>query len=110
TDGDVGVDAQRSLLHLRVRHAELHDRLPQKLQESLRLLGRANVRRRDDLDQRRAAAIEVDERVRGAADAPGVAADMERLRGVLLEMRTYDPDHMVICAKWDCHSAVYARR
>ena len=92
---DVGVDAQRPLLHLRVRDPELDDRLAQELEEALRLVGRADVRRGHDLDERRAAAVVVDERGIGAADAPGSPADVDGLRRVLLEVRPDDSDHTV---------------
>jgi hypothetical protein len=109
-DRDVGVDAQRALLHLGVRDAELDDRLPQELEHALRLLGGVDVRRGHDLDERRAAAVEVDERVRRPADAPAAAADVERLGRVLLEVRTHDPDHMLLLANRYEHLAIYARR
>ena len=89
---DVRVDAERALLHLGVGDAELDDRLPQELQEALRLLGRADVGRGHDLEQRRAAAVVVDERVLGAADPARLPAHVHRLRRVLLEMGAHDPD------------------
>ena len=91
-DGDVGVAAERALLHLGVRDAELDDGLAEELEEAAGLLGRADVRLGDDLDERRAAAVEVDERVLGARDPPAGAADVDRLRGVLLEVRADDAD------------------
>ena len=48
--------------------------------------------RRDDLDERRAGSVEVDERAVGAGDAPLGAADVDVLRRVLLEVRAHDPD------------------
>ena len=99
THGDVGVDTQRSLLHLRVRDAELDDRLPQELEEALRLLRRMDVGRGHDLDERRPTAVEVDEGVLGAADPPGATADVRRLGRVLLEVRAHDPDHVVAFAR-----------
>ena len=94
-DRDVGVDTQCPLLHLGVRDPELDDRLPQKLQEAAGVLGGVDVGAGDDLDERRAASIEVDERVVGAADPAGAPADMRRLRRILLEMRANDPDLVV---------------
>ena len=88
-------NAQRALLHLRVGDAELDHRLPQQLQEPLRLLGRADVGLGHDLDERRAAAVEVDERAVRAVDPALGAADVDRLRRVLLEVRALDPDHGV---------------
>ncbi len=98
--GDVGVHAERPLLHLRVRDAELDDRLPQELQEALRLLRGVDVRRRDDLDERRPAAVVVDERVVGPADAPGAAADVDVLGRVLLEVRAHDSYCMIAFRQW----------
>ncbi len=94
-DGDVGVDAQRPLLHLRVGDPELDDRLAQELEEPLRLLGGADVRRSHDLDERRAAAVVVDERGLGPADPPRASPDMHDLRCILLEVGAHDPDHAI---------------
>ncbi len=63
---DVDVGAQRALLHLRVGNAELGDRLAEEAEEPHRLVGRAQVGFRDDLEERRTTAVEVDERVVGA--------------------------------------------
>ena len=96
----VGVDAERPLLHLRVGDAELDDRLAQELEEPLRLLRRLDVRRGDDLDERRPAAVVVDERRVGAADPAGAPADVNGLRRVLLEMRSHDSDLAVaVCGR-----------
>ena len=94
-DGDVGIAAKRALLHLRVGDAQLDDGLAQELEETSRLVGRAHVRLRDDLDERRAAAVEVDEGVLGAGDPPAAAPDVDGLGRVLLEVRAHDPDHAV---------------
>ena len=51
---------------------------------------RAQIRLGDDLDQRRAAAVEVDQRGAGAVDPPGLA-DVDHLRRVLLEVGAVDP-------------------
>ena len=95
-DGDVGVDAERALLHLRVRDPELHDRLAQELEEPLRLVRRAQVGSGDDLDERRPAAVEVDQRRVGAADPSRMATDVHRLRSILLEVRSLDSDHTIV--------------
>ena len=68
-DGDVGVAAQRALLHVHVADAELAQRLAQQLQPVARLLGRVDVGLGDDLRQRRAAAVVVDDARVGAVDA-----------------------------------------
>ena len=100
THGDVGVDAQRPLLHLGVRDPELDDGLPEELEEAFRLVGRADVRRGHDLDERRAAAVEVDERRVRAADPAGPPSDVDGLGRVLLEMRSHDPDHTIAVCSW----------
>ena len=91
---------ERSLLHLGVRDAELDDRLPQELEEPLRLVGRANVGSGDDLDERRAAAVVVDERGFRATDASGASADVDDLGSVFLQVRSHDPDHTVAVRSW----------
>ncbi len=98
--GHVGIHAQRPLLHLRVGDAQLDDGLAQQLEEPLRLVRRADVRRRHDLDERRAAAVVVDQRRVGAADPARATADMNRLRCVLLEVSSNDPDHTVAVCSW----------
>ena len=90
--GHVGIAAHRPLLHLRVGDAELDDRLPQELEEALHVVGGMEIGPRDDLDERHAAAVVVDERAAGADDPPSGAADVDRLRGVLLEVDAHDPD------------------
>ncbi len=99
-NGDVGIDAQRPLLHLGVRDPELDDRLAEKLQEPLRLLRGVDVGRRDDLDERCASAVEVDERVVGSSDPPGASTHVHGLRRILLEVRTDDPDHVIAFGGW----------
>ena len=89
--GDVDVEAHRALLELRVGDAELDDRLAQELQEALGDVGGVDLGLGDDLDERRAAAVEVDER-RGRAVDAARRGDVDVLRRVLLEVRAYDPD------------------
>ena len=91
TDGDVDVEAHRALLELRVGEAELDDGLAQELQEPLRVVGRVDVGRGDDLEQRRAAPVEVDERRGRAVDAAG-GGDVDVLGRVLLEVGADDAD------------------
>ena len=55
------------------------------------LLGGADVGAADDLDQRHAGAVVVDERVVGAVDA-AAAADVGGLAGVLLDVGPLDAD------------------
>ena len=57
-----------------------------------RLLAGAHDRPGDDLDERDAGAVVVDQRVVGAVDAAGRAADVQRLAGVLLHVGALDLD------------------
>ena len=59
--------------------------------QSAGLGGAAQVGLGDDLDQRRAAAVEVDQRGAGAVD-PARLADVDHLRRVLLEVGAVDAD------------------
>ena len=86
---DVAVDAQAALLHVDVGDAELAHRLAQQPRPGGRLGGAAQVGLGDDLDQRRAAAVEVDQRGAGAVDAARLA-DVDHLRRVLLEVGAVD--------------------
>ena len=90
-DGDVDVEAHRALLELGVGQAELDDGLAQQLQEALGRLGVVQVGLGHDLDERRAAAVEVDERGGRAVQASGLG-DVDVLRRILLEMRARDAD------------------
>ena len=83
--------AQAALLHVHVGDAELADRLAQQPRPLARLGGAAQVGLGDDLDQRRAAAVEVDQRGAGAVD-PARLADVDQLRRVLLEVGAVDAD------------------
>ena len=58
-------------------------------QELARVRRRAQVRLGHDLDERRAAAVEVDDRRAGAVDAARLA-QVDQLRGILLEVRAVD--------------------
>ena len=101
TNGHVDVEAHRALLELGVRQVELDDGLPQELQEALRGLGVVDVGLADDLDERRPAAVEVDER-RGRTVETSRRCDMDVLRRVLLEMRACDADrHVAVLRRHD---------
>src|SRR3989442_48169 len=80
-----------------------------EVQHSFWRLGRPRVGWRADRAEGRAAGVEAAEGGRGAADPAGLAADVDRLRGVLLEVGANDPYRMVFAAKWYWHLAVYAR-
>ena len=61
-NGEVHVAAQGAFVHLAVAHARVGDHRTKLLQIGHRLLRRADVRLGDDLDQRHAAAVAVDQR------------------------------------------------
>src|SRR6266487_6332273 len=69
-----------------------------------------DVRPRDDLHERRAAAVEVHVRVRSADDAAGGATDVDRLRRVLLEMCADDSDGRVTVGARNYEGSVRAER
>ena len=81
---DVDVGPQRALLHVAVAGAEIAQDLPELPQVLGRLLGAADVGPRDDLHQRDAGAVQVDEGQLGV-DV------VHRLAGVLLEVDALDP-------------------
>ena len=89
---DVGVAAQGALLHVDVAHVQVLQQALELGQEARGLLGRADVGLADDLHQRRAAAVEVDQRVLGSLDAPRRAAGVDELARVLLHVRPGDAD------------------
>ena len=70
--------------------ADRLQRVLQQRQERDRLLGRAHVGLGHDLDQRRTAAVEVDQREVGARDPPARAAGVHQLGRVLLEVGAGD--------------------
>jgi hypothetical protein len=82
----VGVAAEAAFLHVAVADAQPHDQCVQCLRVLRSLDAGAHVRLGDDLEQRRAGAVEVD------AGLPGVVL-VQRLAGVLLEVgaRQVDP-------------------
>ena len=75
-----------------VRDPECEERLAQLLHKEARLLGRAQVGLGDELDQRGAAAVVVDEGLGRAADAALLAAHVHHLCGVLLHVDAEDAD------------------
>jgi hypothetical protein len=81
--GDVRVAAERAFLHVAVADAEPAHQAMDLLHVGDRFLCGAHHRLRDDLDQRRAGAVQVD--AGGAVE--GV---VQRLAGILLEMRAGD--------------------
>ena len=97
-DGDVGVAAQRALLHVHVAHAELAQRHAQQVEPLARLLGGAQVGLGDDLGQRRAAAVVVDDRRVGAVDAARLP-QVHELGRVLLEVDAVQPHVAQLAAR-----------
>ena len=95
-DRRVHVAAQRALLHPHVGDAERAQHVAQLGDVRAGDLGReepgARHRPGDDLDQRDARPVVVDERVLGPLDAAGRAADVQRLAGVLLQVHPLDAD------------------
>ena len=86
--GDVRVAAQAALFHVAVVDAEPDEDLAQPAEELGRVGRRPQVRLGDDLDERHAAAVEVDV---GLAIGVGEAL-VERLAGVLLHVDARDAD------------------
>ena len=90
----VHVAAQRALVHPHVRDPERAQQVAQRRDVGAGHLGRTLPRPgdhlRDDLDQRDAGAVVVEQRVLRAVDPPRRAADVQRLAGVLLHVGALD--------------------
>ena len=80
---DVRVAAERALLHVSVVHPEVDEGEPQRLEVLARILGGAQLRVPDDLDERHARAVEVDVRSVLGVDV---------LARVFLEVDAGEPD------------------
>ena len=80
---DVGVAAQAPLLHLAVGDARVKEDRAQLFHKEPGLFGRAQIRLGDDLDQRDAAPVVVDQAVLGAHD---VVARVDRLARFFLQV------------------------
>ena len=91
TNRHIDVETHRALVELRVGQPELDHRLPQQLEEPLRRLRVTQIGLGDDLDERRAAAVEVDQRRRRTVE-PARRRNVHVLRRILLEVRARDPD------------------
>ena len=89
---DVGVDAHRTLLHLGVGGTDRQQDRPHLVDVLAGLLGRTDVGATDDLDQRHARPVEIDQRVGGTVHTPFATTDMGRLAGVLLHVSALDTD------------------
>ena len=88
---DVGVAAERPLLHPDVAHVERLQRRAELAQVRGGLLGRAHVGFAHALHQRHARAVVVDQRVVGLVD-PARRAAVRRLARVLLHVHARDAD------------------
>ena len=110
----VDVAAQRALLHPHVGDAERADHVAQlghvRPGDLRRPRPGAGDRLGDDLDQRDAGPVVVDQRLGGAVDPAGGAADVQGLAGVLLQVHPLDadPDHLAV--DLDVQPAVDAER
>ena len=87
-DRNVRVAAQRALLHVAVADAGVEQNLLEAREVLEGLLGCADVGLGDDLDQRRAAAVEIDVGARGGV----CKAVVDALAGVLFHVEAGDAD------------------
>ena len=92
--GQVHVAAHRTLVHPDVRDVEGLEQVAQRGHVGTCDLGcavaRADDGSGDDLDERHAGAVVVEQRVARTVDTTGGAADVQRLTGVLLHVRALD--------------------
>ena len=88
----VAVAAHGTLLHGAVRDAQRHKDATELLHKQARFLGRAQVGLGDKLDERRAAAVVVDERLGRGGNAALGATHVDHLGGVLLHVDAQDAD------------------
>jgi len=88
TERDVRLDPQLAMLHVGVRGADRSEQQLEFLGIAARLFGRSDLGLGDDLHQRRARSIEVDQ----AHLAAVVAGRVDELGGVLLEVGARDGD------------------
>ena len=87
-DADVGVAAQAAFFHVAVADAGVEQDFLEPREVVEDLVGRAQVGLRDDFNQRRAAAVEVDVGARGGVGK----AVVEALAGVFFHVQTRDAD------------------
>ena len=92
TQRDVGVDAQRPLLHLHVGDADRLEQRPQLAHVGPGLLGVADVGATHDLHEGHPGPVVVDQAVLGPVDAAGGPAHVHGLADVLLQVGPLDPD------------------
>ncbi len=95
---DVGLAAHRAFLHVGCADAQVAQDLLELDQVGARFFGRANVRLGDDLQQRHAGTVQVDEGHRAAAFAQaGSGHSLDRvyqLAGILLQVGPRDPNSL----------------
>ena len=101
-DRKVDVAPQRALVHPAVGYAGVEDNGTELLQVRLGFLGGADVRLRNDLDQRNAATVAV---YHGA-----VYVVVHQLSGVLLNVDPGDADALGACRRLNIQPAVLAKR
>ena len=92
TQRHVAVAAHGALLHGAIGNAQRHKNAAELLHKQARFLGRAQVGLGDELDQRRAAAVVVDERLGSGGNAALGTAHVDHLGGVLLHVDAQDAD------------------
>ena len=91
TDAHVGIAAQRTLFHVAVGDAGVEQDLLEPREVFEGLVGRADVGLADDLDQRRAAAVQVEIGARGGVGKAFVQA----LARVLFHVQAGDADSLL---------------
>ena len=98
---EIDVAAHRAHFHLAVGNAAPAHQLAQALQICLRLCRRADIRLRDDLDQRNAAAVAV---------CAGAVVGMHQLAGILLDVDARNADALLLAVDIDVDVAVLTER
>ena len=103
----VGLEAHVALLHHALGHAKEAAEIAQFLREGHHLIGAVEVGRGDDLEQRRAGAIEIDQASVVVETAGQLVA---QLAGVLLQVRADDADALGAAGHRQIEEAVAAQR
>ena len=106
-DADVRLAAHVAFFHVRAAGPDVAQDLAQLLQVGARLFRRADVRLRDDLHQRHAGAVHVDEAVRLAGRWVGLVQQAGR---VLFQVHAGDADALRLAVDLDLQPAVHADR
>jgi len=101
--GKIDVGPHGAFLHLAVRNAQVLERRPELFEIGDDLAGGAEIGLRDDLDQRYAAPVIIDER----AVFPWI---VDKLTGILLHMDLMDADSSCTAVGGDVHMSVSADR